>query len=116
MGHMTSSPSVRLTESAADRVKALIKMEGKPSLFLRLGVLAGGCAGFQYTFNLEDTKGDDDIVFTSHNVELVIDESSLDLLNGAEIDYVEEMVGASFTVRNPNADSSCGCGNSFSPA
>lgn len=111
----TPSPSVRLTESAANRIKTLMKMEAKPSLFLRLAVLGGGCSGFQYTFGLEEIPNNDDLVFKSHDVGLIVDKVSLDFLNGAEVDYVEEIAGAAFTVRNPNAVSSCGCGSSFSP-
>ena len=109
-----SSPTVRLTENAAKRVKTLMKMEGKPSLFLRLSVLGGGCSGFQYSFGLEEAPGEDDVLFEDHDVGLLVDKVSLDLLNGSEVDYVDELVGSAFTVRNPNAASNCGCGNSFS--
>lgn len=109
-----SSPGVRLTENAANRVKTLMKLEGKTRLFLRLSVLGGGCSGFQYSFGLEEKPGKDDVLFESFDVGLLIDKMSLDLLNGSEVDYVNELVGSAFTVRNPNAASNCGCGNSFS--
>lgn len=109
-----SSPGVRLTENAANRVKTLMKLEGKPRLFLRLSILGGGCSGFQYSFGLEETPKEDDVLFESFDVGLLIDKVSLDLLSGSEVDYVNELVGSAFTVHNPNAASSCGCGNSFS--
>ncbi len=93
---------------------ALIAAEGNPGLMLRLSVSGGGCSGFQYAFTFDDARGEDDVVFECHGVKLVVDTTSLDLLVGAEVDFVEELVGASFQVRNPNATSSCGCGSSFS--
>ncbi len=104
---------ISLTISAAERVKMLKEMEGKPDMMLRLAISGGGCSGFQYGISLDDVVNDDDHVFEEHGVKLVIDETSLDLLNGAEIDYVEELIGASFQIRNPNASSTCGCGSSF---
>ncbi len=74
----------------------------------------GGCSGFQHSFSFDDTRNDDDTVIEKNGVTAVIDEVSMGLLAGSEIDYVEEMIGASFAIRNPNATSSCGCGNSFS--
>jgi iron-sulfur cluster insertion protein len=85
-----------------------------PNAFLRLAVSGGGCSGFQYGFSFDDTKQADDSVFERDGVSLVIDEVSLELVKGAEIDFVEDMMGAAFQVKNPNAASSCGCGNSFS--
>ena len=80
---------------------------------LRVAVSGGGCSGFQYGFSFDDTVRDDDLTFERDGVKVVVDEVSLDLLAGAEIDYVEELIGASFQIRNPNATSSCGCGSSF---
>jgi len=105
---------VTLTASAAKRVAALKIQENTPDAFLRLAVSGGGCSGFQYGFSFDTAKSADDRVFECDGVALVIDEVSLDLVKGAEIDFVEDMMGASFQVRNPNAASSCGCGNSFS--
>jgi iron-sulfur cluster insertion protein len=79
-------------------------------------VSGGGCSGFQYGFGFDDARQPEDRVFERDGVELVVDETSLGLLAGAEIDFVEDMMGASFQVKNPNAASSCGCGNSFSVA
>src|SRR5579871_1550310 len=114
MNQITPVKEVVLTEAAAKRVAQLIAAEGNPALMLRLAVSGGGCSGFQYGFTFDDTRSDDDSVFTRDGVKLLIDSASLDLLAGSEIDFVEELVGASFQVRNPNATSSCGCGSSFS--
>jgi iron-sulfur cluster insertion protein len=107
-------PTVVVTESAARRIASLIEQEDTPNLKLRLAVSGGGCSGFQYGFSFDDAINDDDRVFTRDGATVVIDETSLELLGGAEIDFVEDLVGAAFQVRNPNATSSCGCGNSFS--
>jgi iron-sulfur cluster insertion protein len=104
---------VHLTESAAKRVTALKATEGKDGLMLRLAVSGGGCSGFSYGFSLDDQRREDDHLFEEHGVTLVVDETSLDLLAGSTVDYVEELIGASFSVKNPNASSTCGCGTSF---
>ncbi len=106
--------TVSLTESAARRVAQLKAQENAPHAFLRLAVSGGGCSGFQYGFSFDDQRHEDDRVFERDGVQLIIDPVSLQLVNGAEIDFVEDMMGAAFQVRNPNAASSCGCGNSFS--
>jgi iron-sulfur cluster insertion protein len=105
---------VTLTESAARRIAELRQAENTPTAFLRLSVSGGGCSGFQYGFSFDDTRQQDDFAFARDGVELVIDEVSLELVKGSEIDFVEDLMGAYFQVRNPNAASSCGCGNSFS--
>lgn len=110
----TSQRQVFLTASAARRVTELLAAERKPNLMLRVTVSGGGCSGFQYGFSFDDKLGDDDRTFQREGVTLVIDEASLELLDGAEIDFVEELIGASFKINNPNASSSCGCGSSFS--
>jgi iron-sulfur cluster insertion protein len=109
----TLDPAVGLSASAARRLHELIHAEGKPGLMLRLTVSGGGCSGFQYGFSFDESLTDEDRVFERDGVKLVVDEVSLTLLGGAEVDYVEELVGASFQVKNPNAKSSCGCGSSF---
>ncbi|HEY7992115.1 MAG TPA: iron-sulfur cluster insertion protein ErpA [Stellaceae bacterium] len=111
---LASPLGVTLTENAARRVAFLRTQESAPGAFLRLAVSGGGCSGFQYGFTFDDSRQDDDAVFERDGVTLVIDNVSLELVKGAEIDFVEDMMGASFQVRNPNAASSCGCGNSFS--
>ena len=105
--------AVHLSESAARRIKLLKDGEGNAALMLRLAVSGGGCSGFSYGFSLDDKRNDDDHLFEEHGVAIVIDETSLDLLAGSTIDYVEELVGSSFSVKNPNASSTCGCGSSF---
>ena len=105
---------VGVSASAAKRIGELIAAEARPGLKLRVAVSGGGCSGFQYGFAFDDTVNADDRTFAHGPVTAVIDEMSLELLNGAEVDYVEELVGASFQIKNPNAASSCGCGSSFS--
>ena len=103
-----------VTESAARRIAFLRAQESVADAFLRIAVSGGGCSGFQYGLSFDDQRNEDDAVFARDGVEVVIDEVSLELLKGAEIDFVEDLMGASFQIRNPNAASSCGCGNSFS--
>lgn len=105
--------AVRMTEAAAQRVAELRRANGDESLMLRVTVSGGGCSGFQYSFSFDNSVNDDDVTFQRDGVVLVVDEVSLELLTGAEIDFVQELIGASFQVRNPNATSSCGCGTSF---
>jgi iron-sulfur cluster insertion protein len=107
-------PVVAVTDSAARRIAHLMAKEGTPNQFLRVAVLGGGCSGFQYSFAFDDAQGEDDTVIEKNGAKVVIDSTSLDLLQGAEIDFVEDMVGSAFAIKNPNATSSCGCGNSFS--
>jgi iron-sulfur cluster insertion protein len=109
-----ASPEVVVTENAAKRIAAIMASEGDETLKLRIAVSGGGCSGFQYGFTLDDTINDDDRVFERAGAVVIIDETSLELLKGAEIDFVEDLAGAAFQIRNPNAQSSCGCGNSFS--
>lgn len=102
-----------VSDSAAKRVAFLIEHEGNPALMLRLTVSGGGCSGFQYGFGFDDTVNADDHVFENGGVKVVTDDCSLDLLAGSTLDYVEDLMGASFQIKNPNATASCGCGNSF---
>ena len=103
-----------VTENAARRIAVLRTQEQAENAFLRIAVSGGGCSGFQYGFSFDDQRNDDDFLFERDGVTVVVDGVSLGLLNGAEVDFVEDLMGASFQVRNPNAASSCGCGNSFS--
>lgn len=105
---------IELTPAAAKRILVLQEKEKNNALFLRLSVHGGGCSGFQYTFTLDTEKTDDDVVFSDHGVSVVIDNISLGLLDGAVVDYQEDMTSSKFIIKNPNASSSCGCGNSFS--
>ncbi len=108
--------SITLTESAAEKVQSLLEREDGAELNLRVFVSGGGCSGFQYGFTFDDQIGDSDSIVESHGVKLLVDRSSLDLLNGAEIDYQTSIQGESFVIRNPNALSTCGCGKSFTPS
>jgi iron-sulfur cluster insertion protein len=102
-----------LSENAARRIKTIAQSEGRP-LMLRVAVDGGGCSGFQYRFDLVDTVEDDDLKIERDGAAALVDVVSLALLKGSEIDFVDELAGAEFRVRNPNAKSSCGCGVSFS--
>lgn len=106
--------SIRLSKSAVERVAWLLDQEKRPGLMFRITVSGGGCSGFQYGFSFDDTLNPDDRTFEYGGVTAVVDETSLELLNGSEIDYVVELVGSAFKIHNPNAASSCGCGSSFS--
>jgi len=110
---MSSTAEIALTPSAAARVAAIARRQGKPPI-LRLAVDGGGCAGFQYRFGLADAVESDDTVAEQDGVTLVVDEISLDLVRGSAVDFVESLGGAAFQVTNPNAASGCGCGTSFS--
>jgi iron-sulfur cluster insertion protein len=103
-----------VTENAARRIAVLRTGEQAENAFLRIAVSGGGCSGFQYGLTFDDQRNDDDFVFEQDGVTVVVDDVSLGLLNGAEVDFVEDLMGASFRINNPNAASSCGCGNSFS--
>jgi iron-sulfur cluster insertion protein len=102
------------TDSAADKVRQLVDEEGNPELKLRVFVQGGGCSGFQYGFTFDEVINDDDTQMAKNGVTLLIDAMSLQYLVGAEIDYKEDLQGAQFVIKNPNATTTCGCGSSFS--
>jgi iron-sulfur cluster assembly accessory protein len=108
-----SSTELTLSPSAAQRIHAIGKAEGKV-LMLRVAVEGGGCSGFQYQFDLVETAQADDLKIEHDGAAAVVDEMSLVLLKGSVIDFIDELAGAEFKIRNPNAKSSCGCGVSFS--
>ncbi len=108
-----SDPDISLTESAAKRVAWIAERQHKPAI-LRLAVDGGGCAGFTYKFELADSQESDDTVAETGGVRLVVDPVSLELVKGSAVDFVEDLSGAAFRVTNPNAQSGCGCGSSFS--
>lgn len=108
-----SISEIALTPAAAARVATIAERQNKPAI-LRLSVEGGGCSGFQYKFGLADAPAEDDSVAQTDGVTLVVDSISLDLVRGAQVDYVESLGGAAFQVKNPNAASGCGCGTSFS--
>ncbi|HEY7747204.1 MAG TPA: iron-sulfur cluster insertion protein ErpA [Aestuariivirgaceae bacterium] len=104
---------ITVTDRAADRIKQILAAEpGK--MHLRVSVSGGGCSGFQYGFALDDARNDDDIAVEKNGAMVVVDSVSLAYMQGAEIDFVDDLIGASFKVRNPQATASCGCGTSFS--
>jgi iron-sulfur cluster insertion protein len=109
-------PRFRVTPRAAAEVASIAAREGRPKAGLRVSVNAGGCSGFQYGFALEDTAAEDDLVIEAGPARVYIDTVSLDLLAGSELDWNEALIGAHFTVRNPQAVSGCGCGVSFAVA
>ncbi len=114
MDQVAEAPQMLLSESAARQIAKLIAAEEQDGLLFRVSVSGGGCSGFQYGFSFDDTVNDDDRVFERDGVKAVVDEVSLELLAGAEVDYAEELIGSFFQIKNPNATSSCGCGSSFS--
>ena len=105
-----------LSDSAVKRVAYLMSQEENPDVMLRVVVNGGGCAGFQYGFSFDDSKTDDDVVIEQAGVKLVTDNMSLMYLAGAQIDFVEDMIGAAFSIKNQNAASTCSCGTSFAVA
>ena len=102
------------TDSAASKVKQLIDEEGNASLKLLVFVQGGGCSGFQYGFTFDEETNEDDTVMEKNGVQLLIDAMSYQYLVGAEIDYKDDLEGAQFVIKNPNATTTCGCGSSFS--
>ena len=110
---LDASPLI-FTESAARKVKNLIEEEGNPELMLRVFVAGGGCSGFQYGFTFDESVQEGDTEVDNCGVKLLIDPMSFQYLQGAEIDYTENLEGAQFVIRNPNAVTTCGCGQSFS--
>ncbi|MFA5941455.1 MAG: iron-sulfur cluster insertion protein ErpA [Sinimarinibacterium sp.] len=111
---MNTEEMVIFTQAAADKVYALLQEEDDSEQMLRVFVTGGGCSGFQYGFKFEKQAEDDDERVVRSGVTLLVDPMSLQYLQGAEIDYKESVEGAQFVIRNPNATTSCGCGNSFS--
>ncbi|MGE3910033.1 MAG: iron-sulfur cluster insertion protein ErpA [Chloroflexota bacterium] len=105
-----------MTDSAVLQLKQLIKKDGNPDKALRVYVTPGGCSGFSYGMQLDDERSDDDTTYTIDGVTLVVDDFSLPQLEGAQIDYVNALMGGGFVVQNPNAVKSCSCGQSFDTA
>ncbi|MFT5716169.1 MAG: iron-sulfur cluster insertion protein [Oleiphilaceae bacterium] len=102
------------TDAAANKVKELVEEEGNPELHLRVYVTGGGCSGFQYGFTFDEDKAEDDTVVSNQGVNLVVDAMSYQYLVSATVDYTEGLKGSQFSVTNPNAETTCGCGSSFS--
>ncbi len=107
-----STTQITMSEAAATKIAAIMAAEGRA--YLRVAVNGGGCSGFSYAFDLAEKPESDDVVVERDGAKVLIDEASLPFLAGSEIDFVDELIGASFKIRNPNATASCGCGTSFS--
>ncbi len=107
-----SEINVTLSASAAKQINAIMAKQ-TDAKYLRVAVEGGGCSGFQYKFEFDNTPNNDDIVITRDGAEVLIDEISLGFLEGSEIDYVQELIGSAFKIHNPNAVAACGCGTSF---
>ena len=104
--------NIEITENAQNHIANIAKDE--KSRYFRITVLGGGCAGFQYKFGFDNKINEDDTVFETNKVSLLIDDTSMSLIKGSKIDYVKELIGSAFKITNPQASSSCGCGTSFS--
>jgi iron-sulfur cluster insertion protein len=111
---MSDARVLTISERAARHVAKIIAEEGSGKRMLRVSVSGGGCSGFQYGFDFDDAVNQDDHTFEREGITVVVDDVSLDLLAGSEVDYVQELIGSYFKIDNPNATSSCGCGTSFS--
>ena len=105
---------IRVTPSAAEKVSSLLTKQGRPAGVLRVAVLGGGCSGLQYKMDLQDAPANRDILVQSSGIKVVVDPKSALYVTGSELDYVEALQGGGFKVKNPNAASSCSCGESFS--
>ena len=112
--HVAEAPPLNFTEAAAQKVGQLIAQEGNCALKLRVYVQGGGCSGFQYGFTFDEEIQEGDTEIEKAGVTLLVDPMSVQYLMGAEIDYREDLSGAQFIIRNPNASTTCGCGSSFS--
>jgi iron-sulfur cluster insertion protein len=106
---------ITVTESATAKIKDILAEENNPDLGLRVFVQGGGCSGMQYGFTLDDVQNEDDWNLEVSGVKILVDSMSGGYLQGAEIDYRDDAMGASFTIKNPNAQTTCGCGSSFNP-
>ena len=105
---------ITFTDSAAAKIAELVAEENNPELKLRVSVQGGGCSGFSYAFSFDDTTNEDDFIIKKDGVTVLVDAMSSQYLNGAEIDFKDELMGSSFTINNPQAETTCGCGSSFS--
>jgi iron-sulfur cluster assembly accessory protein len=112
-GDQVMSTEITVSERAARRIGQILKGEGDGAM-LRISVEGGGCSGFQYKFDVEHNKAEDDLVIANDGAVVLVDPASVPFLAGSELDFVDDLIGASFRVVNPNATASCGCGTSFS--
>ncbi|GGD75210.1 iron-sulfur cluster insertion protein ErpA [Paenibacillus nasutitermitis] len=107
---------INISETANEKIKEMLSSEETPNLFLRIGVKEGGCSGFSYSMGFDDEQNDQDKVIEYSGLKVVVDNDSLQYLNGLEIDFKESAMGGGFTINNPNASATCGCGSSFRTA
>ena len=108
-----SADKILITEKAADKLKVILKEQGKESFGLRIGGVKGGCAGFSYNFSIEKSSAKDDTIIEINKVKFFLDTESMNQLKGSKVDYVDSLTGAGFKISNPNAHRTCGCGSSF---
>ena len=105
---------ITLTDKAAEKVQQLVTKEGKPGYGLRLRVVGGGCSGYSYQMDFDNQTTPEDVIFEDHGVKLFVDPKSLAMIDNGQVDWADGLTGAGFTIQNPNAKGSCGCGHSFS--
>ena len=103
---------IEITDNAQEHIASILKKDS--AKFFRITVLGGGCAGFQYKFDFENSINNEDILIKNKKIDVLIDKTSMELIQNSKIDYVDELIGSSFKITNPQASSSCGCGTSFS--
>ena len=111
---LNATDNLGISDNAAKRIALLVENEETDGMRLRVSVSGGGCSGFQYGFSLDNERGEEDVLFEKNGIEVVVDETSLEFLKGSELDFVEDLIGSYFAMKNPNATSPCGCGTSFS--
>ncbi len=116
IGEVPAQPLLQLSDAAADKLRELTAAEANPAIGLRVYVYSGGCSGFRYGMMLEDQPTGEDVTVESKGIRVYVDGQSTKYIEGSEIDYVDTLMGAGFTVNNPNAVSACGCGSSFRTA
>ena len=107
---------ITITENASAKIADIIAEENNPKVKLRMYVQGGGCSGMQYGFTLDEEKNEDDFEINSGTTSVLVDSMSAQYVQGAEVDYVDDLMGAGFKIRNPKAETTCGCGSSFSPS
>ncbi len=112
--YQTLDRPLNFTHAAAAKVRELVREEGNAALALRVYIQGGGCSGFQYGFEFDENRAEDDVTVNTDEATLLVDPLSLQYLMGSEVDYTESLHGAQFVIRNPNAKTTCGCGSSFS--
>jgi iron-sulfur cluster insertion protein len=106
---------IKITENATVKLRDILTEENNPNLKLRIFVQGGGCSGMSYGFTLDETANEDDFTLNESGVEVLVDSMSMQYLSGATIDYRDDIMGANFSIDNPNAQTTCGCGSSFTP-